>query len=317
MNQKALLKSGLALCIALLGSVTLFSQVNAKANLEDLLKAKTTKDIYPGHKAQYYSIITENGTRVHVSDFDYQSKDWDIHPVINPKTQPVILTAKEQKASAAINGAYFNLADGQSASYITINGQLVSDPYDNKLLMQNPKLAAHMAKILNRSELRICKNQKGDCILQIAHHKEPLLPDTTLMHAIQAGPQLLPLITDKEEAFVRLGTDGKEVDSIGVRHTVGRTAVGITAQHHLLLVCVSGKGQDPESSGLTLVEFAALLKDLGCESALNFDGGASTTMCVALNEKNSDSTDQDKLLTVCSKQPETKVKSVLVICPNK
>ena len=56
-----------------------------------------------------------------------------------------------------------------------------------------------------------------------------------------------------------------------------RTAVGLDRDTgRVLLVAVDGR-QD-SSRGLTQVELARLLKRLGAESALNFDGGGSTTM---------------------------------------
>ena len=56
-----------------------------------------------------------------------------------------------------------------------------------------------------------------------------------------------------------------------------RTAVGIDRDSgRVLLVAVDGR-QD-FSRGLTQVELARLLKRLGAEAALNFDGGGSTTM---------------------------------------
>ncbi len=56
-----------------------------------------------------------------------------------------------------------------------------------------------------------------------------------------------------------------------------RTAVGIDRDSgRVLLVAVDGR-QD-FSRGLTLVELAKLMRRLGAEAALNFDGGGSTTM---------------------------------------
>ena len=56
-----------------------------------------------------------------------------------------------------------------------------------------------------------------------------------------------------------------------------RTAVGIDRDTgRVLLVAVDGRLES--SRGLTLLELARLLRRLGAESALNFDGGGSTTM---------------------------------------
>ncbi|MDQ3986018.1 MAG: phosphodiester glycosidase family protein [Actinomycetota bacterium] len=55
-----------------------------------------------------------------------------------------------------------------------------------------------------------------------------------------------------------------------------RTGVGITASGDVLLVTVDGRQR--ESIGMTVVEFARLFKYLGATSALNLDGGGSSTM---------------------------------------
>lgn len=56
-----------------------------------------------------------------------------------------------------------------------------------------------------------------------------------------------------------------------------RTAVGITPSGTVLLVAVDGR-QPPHSDGMTLLELAALMGELGAETALNLDGGGSTAL---------------------------------------
>lgn len=55
-----------------------------------------------------------------------------------------------------------------------------------------------------------------------------------------------------------------------------RTAVGVTADRHLLLVAVDGR--QAASKGMSLPELAALMKRLGAVHAINLDGGGSTTL---------------------------------------
>lgn len=58
-----------------------------------------------------------------------------------------------------------------------------------------------------------------------------------------------------------------------------RTGVGATADGRLLLVTVDGR-RPGHSVGMTLREFAELFVGLGATSAINLDGGGSTTMVV-------------------------------------
>ena len=57
-----------------------------------------------------------------------------------------------------------------------------------------------------------------------------------------------------------------------------RTALGVTANGGVIMVTVDGRSED--SGGLDLVELAEMMISLGAVSALNLDGGGSTTMAV-------------------------------------
>jgi hypothetical protein len=56
-----------------------------------------------------------------------------------------------------------------------------------------------------------------------------------------------------------------------------RTALGVTADRHLLLVTVDGR-HSGNAHGITLTQLALLLQDWGCVDALNLEGGGATTM---------------------------------------
>ena len=55
-----------------------------------------------------------------------------------------------------------------------------------------------------------------------------------------------------------------------------RTAIGIIDELHYVFVVADGRSS--ESEGLSLYELAQVMKDLGCETAYNLDGGGSSTM---------------------------------------
>ena len=58
-----------------------------------------------------------------------------------------------------------------------------------------------------------------------------------------------------------------------------RTAVGVRADGTLLFVTVDGRRPE-ESVGMSLLELTDLMVELGCVSAINLDGGGSTTMVI-------------------------------------
>lgn len=55
-----------------------------------------------------------------------------------------------------------------------------------------------------------------------------------------------------------------------------RTAIGMIEPLHYVMVCVDGRTK--ESVGMTIVQLAKYMYELGCENAYNLDGGGSSTM---------------------------------------
>lgn len=273
---------------------------------------KSSEQLAPNQGPQYFSFPLENGTKAHLVVVNTADKRWRIAPFITDKTQPVSEAAAAANATVAINGGYFNLSDGISASYVYIDGKQIADPHTNKALINNPKLQPHLAKIFDRTEIRfLTNNQTGQELIQIARHSEPVASGFKLRDSLQAGPRLLPELTSEEEAFVRTEPDGSVSDSIGTKRLAARTAFGTTDDGYAMFLTVAGKGQEDGSSGLSLTGLAQLLKHLGCSHAINLDGGASTTMCVRKCTNGS----EGKLVTVCGKTPETRVKTSLVLRP--
>ncbi len=57
-----------------------------------------------------------------------------------------------------------------------------------------------------------------------------------------------------------------------------RTAVGTTANGRVIMLVVDGR--NPNAAGMTLFELTKIMHWLGCQSAINFDGGGSSTLWV-------------------------------------
>jgi hypothetical protein len=114
-----------------------------------------------------------------------------------------------------------------------------------------------------------------------------------LFHADPAHGRILSLIG----GFPLLVKDGKNCVSTAeisefYNKKFSRTAVG-TAGPSLFLVCVDGS-QPNYSVGMTLFELADFMTSLGCESALNLDGGGSTTMMIQNRTVNRPSDGQER-----------------------
>jgi len=161
--------------------------------------------------------------------------------------------------------------------------------------------------------------------MRIQPHVDHVPRGYKLIDSLQAGPQLLPNFTARPEAFIRYPASGKEVDSIGSSMRAGRTAFGIKDDGTAVIVCVRGRRTTEFAEGISLPQLADFMRRLDCTSAINFDGGTSTTMVVILprEEVTQDSTleaqaaDLDKtcLKTIVSSSPERKVKTILYVAP--
>jgi large repetitive protein len=113
---------------------------------------------------------------------------------------------------------------------------------------------------------------KEGMVLQISTTTKPELPGA--FAAVGGGPTLL------EMGKIR---DWPNVQGADTRHP--RTAVGWN-KDYLFFVEVDGR-QRSLSIGMTLRELAQYLKMLGCDEAVNFDGGGSSTLWVLGNVMNS------------------------------
>ena len=104
-----------------------------------------------------------------------------------------------------------------------------------------------------------------------------LLKKWKMKTAIGGGPVLLQndeiKITNEEE----LKFSGKT----GLTDKHPRTCMGYTRNGRLIIMVIQGRSAD--AAGVTLVQEAQLLKDLGCVEALNLDGGGSS--CMLINGK--------------------------------
>ena len=70
------------------------------------------------------------------------------------------------------------------------------------------------------------------------------------------------------------GSEGEEVGKAKASNP--RTAIGIIDDLHYVFVVSDGRTE--ESEGLSLVQLAEFLSDLGAVTAYNLDGGGSSTM---------------------------------------
>ncbi|MBX3138745.1 phosphodiester glycosidase family protein [Candidatus Obscuribacterales bacterium] len=293
----------------------------------------------------YERVDIDDKARAHVVFVDTTRGAVAIKPYMSDSIETTSSAAAKNNAIVAINAGFFNLSDGESTSYITLGGKQLCEPKHNAALVNNEGLKPFLTNIFNRSELRFLIDKNSKVHMKVQAHSDAAPAGYRVVDSIQAGPQLLPKYTAREEAFVRRPPGAaKDADSIGTNMRAARTAFGITKNGQAVLVCVEGRKTKEFSEGISLPNLAEFMRRIGCESAINFDGGTSTTMvlsarpeiaaaigvskktdtgnqsCDTLSTSQSASQTEGKspqLVTVVASSPERRVKSIIYVTPIK
>ena len=163
-------------------------------------------------------------------------------------TEPTSVIAERNDAIFAVNGDYYGF---RSTGYVMRNGYLYrSVP----------------AKDPDQEDLVLYENGSIDIVREADMTAEEIR-DLGARDIFSFGPGL---VMDGEISV----SENDEVERAQV--TNPRTAIGLLSPLHYLFVVSDGRTD--ESVGLSLYELALLMKDLGCTTAYNLDGGGSSTM---------------------------------------
>jgi len=116
------------------------------------------------------------------------------------------------------------------------------------------------------------------------------------VHVLGAGPMLVK----DGIVYLTTKTEGFGSDVAGGR--APRTAIGITKDRQILMVVVDGR--HASSTGMTLLELALFMQELGAVEAMNLDGGGSSEMVIF-----------DKVVNRPSDGRERKVATAVAVIP--
>ncbi|MCB0717941.1 MAG: phosphodiester glycosidase family protein [Bacteroidetes bacterium] len=159
--------------------------------------------------------------------------------------------AEGTDAVAAVNGSYFE-KDGTSSLFFQDNGRLVRAD-DNGVAKPHEGAA-------------LAVEPDGDAV--VVRRPEPAWrPIAAFADLLVSGPLLV--------------WDGEIVEGDAIAFNLThhpRTAAGVTLDNKLILLTADGR--NTESAGMTTTEVALMMQALGCWTAMNLDGGGSTTMWV-------------------------------------
>ena len=180
-------------------------------------------------------------------------------------TEPTSVIAERNNAIFAVNGDYYGF---RSKGYVMRNGYLyrtvpAKDPGQEDLAIYEDG----SLRIIREADMT-AEEMKGSGARDI----------------FSFGPGL---VMDGEITV----SEDDEVERAQV--TNPRTAIGLLSPLHYLFVVSDGRTD--ESTGLSLYELAVLMKDLGCKTAYNLDGGGSSTMWFNGRVLNNPTTFGDKI----------------------
>ena len=98
------------------------------------------------------------------------------------------------------------------------------------------------------------------------------------VHVVGGGPMLV------RDGSVFLTTKLEEFGADVAGGRAPRTACGVTKESHIILAVVDGR--QTYSMGMTLLELALFMQDMGAVTAMNLDGGGSSVMVISDNTVN-------------------------------
>ncbi|MFW0714590.1 phosphodiester glycosidase family protein [Pedobacter sp. N23S346] len=162
---------------------------------------------------------------------------------------------RRDTAIVALNGNFFDVKNGGSVDFVRVNGKIINT---NQLGKNNDR-AKHQksAIVIEKGKIAI-KTWDGT-----ADWETKLTEGNVLLN----GPLLI---------YNGQNEDLDTTSFTQLRHP--RTCLGIKANGRVILLTVDGRNEN--SAGMSLPELTKLMKWLGCTSAINFDGGGSTTLWI-------------------------------------
>lgn len=199
----------------------------------------------------FYSFSSDK--MIHI--VEYGSSQYESYIGVSPNSKYTVEKfGNKVDALVAINGGYHGFNSPEQRGPITklqIDNQVIV-PYNNlTILAQNGLSANHINSILSidssRHHVSIGSTEEGTSYI----YSGPLL----LQNSIKTS-----------------------LDDTKWTNTRNPRTVVCTRGERILFIAVDGRRKGV--SGMTLGELQSLLVDVGCENAINMDGGGSTTMYI-------------------------------------
>ncbi len=223
-------------------------------------------------------IYTSNYDGVYIFKVPLKTYADKIKPYVSEKLKTTSDLFKEGNYELVVNGGFFDTVTGEEISYVKIDGKKVQTLFRNIKLLEKLEAKNRAEDVMNRSELRIMKNDFGDTRFDIQRHFEEAPEGYEIIHSIQAGPMIYPELKAEKESFIKYDAKGNII-SLGadVFKKRERTVIGLKknalGKYSYLYIIIFTKDHK-----VTLSEVKDYCENLGLDKALNLDGGASTSI---------------------------------------
>lgn len=248
-------KSFLVIFISLLGNLLIaqnfdsLAVVNGNWKTDTLAKGLLLKNLCISDNSLFNS-----NQNIYIVEVDENRNDFFFKLAASSTLTKTSDFCKKNNAFVAINGSFFFMKSGIPTDYLRVNGK---------------KLASNTYKDGKR------KTYKNGLLAIQNGHLSIIIPDTNIdfedglqqEEIMTSGPMLL--FDHQTLSFIQ---NSFTLD----RHN--RTGVAITDEGKILLIVVDGRMK--EAAGMTLKEFASILKWLNAKTMLNLDGGGSSTLFI-------------------------------------
>lgn len=222
----------------------------------------TIHTVRPGliYKTGQFSLFGSTIRRIHVLDLTLDANNI-LGIGFTTNNKPTVDICMDNNAVAGINAGYFPMSGATDKDpYIRINGKTVQAGHEKV-----NAIFTNAALLINNNIATIRKFTENTTNL---NEKAAEIPVSQASNVILCGPMLL--------------ADGKlENLDMSKSHnysSTARTGLGVTADGKRVFLVVVDYNQG--ATGVQTPQLAKILQALGAESAMNFDGGGSSTMFV-------------------------------------
>lgn len=173
----------------------------------------------------------------------------------DPNLLPLTAMVDSSSWDVAINGGFFDVDRGGGVAYFEVSDSVINRRRWSKKKWRKPK------KLVNGCVL---VSYDGEIRIEQARSERYYRKSDKEVTVMQTGPLLL-----LEGQKMRLPNMGFCRD----RHP--RSVLGYN-EEYIFLICIDGRQEGAD--GMSLEDVQTLLEYLGCQSAINLDGGGSSTL---------------------------------------